>query len=60
MSEFSNHYTGKDMVPETEAETVRKRNAKRIDAEKRTRAQVRRSIEDRQIAKEFGVNPDDL
>ncbi len=60
MSEFSNHYTGKDMVPETEAKTVRQRNARRIDAEKRARARVRRSIEDRQIAREFGVDVGDL
>ncbi len=57
---FHDHYRGVDVIPENAADTIRKQNEKRRNAEAQGRMNARKGIEDRLIAKDFGISLDDL
>lgn len=57
--EFSNHCTGKDVVPETDTAFVRQFN-ERINVQGRARTEIRKRIEDHKIAKDLGISVDDI
>lgn len=60
MTEFTNHYEGSVEIPETEAETIIRKNAKIKAKQNRSRLKIRQKIEERREAKELGVDVGDL